>query len=78
MASEGRVLHPTNKQVADVRSGARDEGLRLIPKPGFAPWVVKGGQRIDPEDTMGNAASKAVGQALMTYCDANYPCLDLN
>ena len=39
-----------NKHVAKADSRATQE-LRLVSKPGFAPRVTKGGQRLDPKDS---------------------------
>ena len=51
----GKVVYFMNKHVAEVGSRATEEELRLIPKPGFAPRVIEGGQQLDLEDAIKNA-----------------------
>ena len=43
----GQAIYFMNKHVAEYGSRATDEELRLIPKPGFTPRVVEGGQQPD-------------------------------
>ncbi len=51
----GKVVYFMNKHVAEVGSRATEEELRHIPKPGFAPRVIEGGQQLDLEDAIKNA-----------------------
>lgn len=51
----GQVVYFMNKHVAEYGSRATEEELRRIPKPGFAPRVIKGGQQLDIEDAIENA-----------------------
>ena len=48
----GQVVYFMNKHVAEYGSRASEEELRRIPKPGFAPRVIKGGQQLDIEDAI--------------------------
>lgn len=50
----GKVVYFMNKHVAEVGSRATEEELRQIPKPGFAPRVIEGGQQLDLEDAIKN------------------------
>jgi len=50
----GKVVYFMNKHVAEYGSRATEEELRLIPKPGFAPRVIEGGQQLDLEDAIEN------------------------
>ena len=51
----GKVVYFMNKHVAEVGSRATEEELRHIPKPGFAPRVIEGGQQLDLEDAIKGA-----------------------
>jgi len=51
----GQVVYFMNKHVAEYGSRATEEELRLIPKPGFAPRIIEGGQQLDLEDAIRNA-----------------------
>ena len=46
----GQAIYFMNKHVAEYGSRATEEELRLIPKPGFAPRVIEGGQKLDPKE----------------------------
>lgn len=48
----GKVVYFMNKNVAEFGSRATEEELRRIPKPGFAPRVIEGGQQLDLEDAI--------------------------
>ena len=52
----GQVVYFMNKHVAEYGSRASEEELRRIPKPGFAPRVIKGGQQLDIEDAIKGAS----------------------
>lgn len=51
----GKVVYFMNKHVAEAGSRATEEELRLIPKPGFAPRIIEGGQQLDLEDAIRDA-----------------------
>lgn len=51
----GQVLYFINKHVAEYGSRATEEELSRIPKPGFAPRVIQGGQQLDLADAIKNA-----------------------
>ena len=46
----GQAVYFMNKHVAEYGSRATEEELRLIPKPGFTPRIVEGGQQLDAKD----------------------------
>ena len=46
----GKVVYFMNKHVAEVGSRATEEELNRIPRPGFAPRVIEGGQQPDTGD----------------------------
>lgn len=48
----GQVLYFMNKHVAEYGSRATEEELSRIPKPGFAPRIIEGGQQLDLEDAI--------------------------
>ena len=50
----GKVVYFMNKHVAEYGSRATEEELNRIPKPGFAPRVIEGGQQLDLEDAIKN------------------------
>ncbi len=47
----GQAIYFMNKHVAEYGSRTTEDELRLIPKPGFTPRVVEGGQQPDTKDT---------------------------
>lgn len=48
----GQAVYFMNKHVAEVGSRAMEEELKRIPRPGFAPRVIEGGQQLDIEDVI--------------------------
>jgi hypothetical protein len=52
----GKVVYFMNKHVAEAGSRATEEELRLIPKPGFTPRIIEGGQQFDIEDVIKGAS----------------------
>ena len=51
----GQVTYFMNKHVAEYGSRASEEELSRIPKPGFSPRVIEGGQQLDIEDAIKEA-----------------------
>lgn len=46
----GQAVYFMNKHVAEYGSRVIEEELRLVPKPGFTPRIVEGGQQLDTKD----------------------------